>query len=70
MDLEALLTIPTGKDIVIQLLGDSEIEYEGSGSAFVIEEGAKLTIKGPASGSGNPRRTELLKVPLSNLTVR
>lgn len=56
VDLEAPLTIPAGKDIVIQLLGDSEIEYEGSGSAFVVEEGAKLTIKGPASGSGKSKK--------------
>lgn len=56
VELDAPLTIPAGKDIVIQLLGDSEIEYEGSGSAFVVEDGGSLVIKGPASGSGKSKK--------------
>lgn len=52
VDLDAPITIPAGKAVVIQLTGDSEIEYEGSGSAFVVEDGGSLVIKGPVSGSG------------------
>lgn len=52
VDLDAPITIPAGKAVVIQLTGDSEIEYEGSGSAFVVEDGGSLVIKGQSAGSG------------------
>lgn len=44
MDLEAPLTIPAGKDIVIQLLGDSEI---GKSKKNGAAEGAVIESDGP-----------------------
>lgn len=67
MDLEALLTIPTGKDIVIQLLGDSEIEYEGSGSDVTLEN---ITLIGENTANNSLIFIENLEDKTKDMTTK